>query len=288
MPGLVFEETRVSLDDFTHLTKKLRGGNGDMDSMLHMFSMWHPEVIVMTIFLGWLYVYVTGSLRGVGSPSREETGRQRFAFMMCVVAWYIASGSPVAFLSQNRLFSVFIVQMILMTLVMPWLLLISIPTWVLSGIFKVRWIYHTFRMMTQPFVALFVYNGLATIFFIPVVFEANLHANWLHIIDEWAIMVAAVFVWWPLVNQSKELPRLGRGFQLVYILFGTNFMMPIPVLLLIAQHPWYSSYASGQGLFHVLADQQLGGLLMIIGMGVVYGIRAVTIFMSYDSRSWYE
>lgn len=255
-------------------------------SMLQMMSLWHPELIVMIGLIFFLYLYAD---RHVGkSAEQQATTKQKVMFAAYLIVLYGAMGSPIDAVAQNRSFSVFVLQMVLMTLVLPWLFLTGIPTWMARAVLQIRWIFRTVRVLTSPFVALIVYYGLASLFLLPVIFEANLKYNWLHIVDAWVLMAAAVFLWWPLLSPAPEIPRLSRGFQLGYILFGTNFMMPIPVLLAISQHLWYNSY-NGIAPFHrLLANQQLGAVLMVVAMIVVYGFRAVLTFASYDGSSWYE
>lgn len=244
----------------------------------------------MTILLGWLYLYVTRLHSNTTGVNHDSDLKHVIAFVSSLIVLYGAMGSPVAFLAENTSFPLFVVQMLLMTLVLPWLIHASIPSWIWSSIFEVKWVYKAFRVLTHPYTALVMYNAIASLFLLPAVFDANLHYNWLHILDQGVLMITAIFLWWPLTNNSTEFPRLSKGLQLLYVLFGSNFMMPIPVLLLIAQHPWYDPYVSSttHSLLAAIAGQQMGGLLMIIGMACVYGLLSFKRFFAYEGQTWYE
>ena len=66
--------------------------------------------------------------------------------------------------------------------------------------------------------------------------------------------------------------------------------MPINVFLLIAQKPWYNAYELMPRLFSLtwLGDQQLGGILMLVGMIAIYGTMAIKAFWSFEGAHWGE
>jgi cytochrome c oxidase assembly factor CtaG len=199
-------------------------------------------------------------------------------------------GSPLAAAAQLHGFTYFIVQMLLMTMVMPWLLLLTVPVWLFDASLQFPVVRHIVQRVTHPIAATALYNLVTTVFLVPAVFNADLKYNWLHVFNQSIVMLLSVFLWWPLASQSTVVPQPRKGIQLFYILFSVNFMMPIVVLLLIAHVPWYPvfQHTSWPVSWSLLADQQAGAILMFVGMALAYGIRALAIYLQYDSSKWYE
>jgi cytochrome c oxidase assembly factor CtaG len=238
--------------------------------VLRWFLLWHPELIVLVLLLFGLYAYANAYV-----APRRATGRQWTLFVAYLLVLYTTFGSPIDAIAQTHSFSVYIVQSLSMTLLMPWMLLTALPNWMTTAVFRVTWAYHTARVLTHPLVALGLFSVLTALFLAPIVFTANLTYNWLHTVDTIALMIAGLCLWWPLVSVSPELPQLNQAAQLVYILFGANFLMPIPFFLIASQHLWYKPYVgTAANHLNALSDQHLGGILMLVGMISVFGIRA--------------
>ena len=252
-------------------------------------TLWRPEVMLTVVLLGSAYFCLVGPLRSRVADSGRITVGQGTALVLALLVMYVATGSPLDGLAQNNLFSAYIVQMLLMTMLLPQLILIALPAWLLEPVLRVRWLRRSLATATSPFVSTIVYNLIATALLVPVVLGSSLLINWLHIVEQMILMLAAVFLWWPLNSRLLSLPRLGSGGQLIYLLFSFNLMMPLPVLLFLAQHPWYAIYAQAPRTLGIsaVADQQLGAILMMVGMVGAYGIRAIRAFSAYAGVEWY-
>lgn len=257
---------------------------------LTWLSLWHPELVLLCVLLYLLYWYATYRVRPELVPAAAVSSGQQIGFILYLTVGYVAMGSPLAAAAQLHGFTYFVLQMLLMTMVMPWLLLLTIPVWLIDSSLQFPIVRRIVQWLTYPLVATGLYNLITTAFLIPAVFDANLQYNWLHVLDQSIMMVLGVFLWWPLSSQSTVLPQARKGVQLFYILFSVNLMMPIVVLLLIAHSPWYSMFqhTSWPVSWSLLADQQAGAILMFIGMALAYGIRALSVYRQYDTSKWYE
>jgi putative membrane protein len=244
--------------------------------------MWHvhASVIVGILLLGTGYAVAARRLR------KRPLPRQWAAFCGALVTILAALDGPVDALADARLFSAHMAQHLLLTLVMPPLLLLGLPAWMLRPALRVPGVAAVARRLTNPLVAFAVYNALLIAIHLPVVFDRMVRDEPTHIALHLALMATGVLVWWPLLSPLPELPRLAYPGQMLYL-----FLLLIPMAAVSAPialgttviYPWY---AEGPHPAHLsaLADQQLGGLLMWVGAGLYLMAVFSAIFFRWARR----
>jgi putative membrane protein len=99
-------------------------------------------------------------------------------------------------------------------------------------------------------------------------------------------MASAVLMWWPLMSQLPELPRLAYPAQMLY-----SFLMSIPmsivaVYIAMSDHVLYPAYSAAPRIFPIspLDDQLLGGLIMWIPGGLIFMIIMSVVFFKWNAR----
>lgn len=265
-----------------------------MIDYLHHFSgmvLWRPDVFIGLLLFGIAYAGLAGPLCPDCYPMERVRIRRGMLFAVILAILYIGMGSPLSLLAERAFFTAYVVQMVLLTQVVPPLLFLALPDSVFEALATAPIAKRILRIVRSPMVALTIYNGLASACLLPDLFQASLSNDLLHFVLSGSLMLSAVFLWWPLMSRTKSLPRLTPGAELVYLLFAGNLMMPIAVFLFFSTHPWYEVYVSARapvGAFPPLEDQQVGALVMVLGMLLVYTIRALPAFFSYSESSWYE
>ncbi len=253
---------------------------------------WRPEVLIFTLLLGISYAVITGPLgknllqrESYVAPSRSEVS----ALSALLLVFAVATGTPIDILAQTSSFIFYIGQMLLMTMVMPWLLLLSIPTWLMESLLSVPRVRKLFIFMTNPWIASLSYNAVATLSLLPRVLDLNLTTNWIHLIIQTGIMLSAVFFWWPFVNRSKTIKRIDGLYEFFYILYSIVLMLPIIIILLITRTTWYTVYPqSGSTAMQIIIAQQDGAKVMLIGMLFVFGALGLRILRHIDRAFWYN
>ncbi|MCY0874904.1 MAG: cytochrome c oxidase assembly protein [Firmicutes bacterium] len=267
----------------------------------HLWQFWRPDVLVLQIVLACIYIMLIRQIAsGQLSVKQEQPTpsttvkirapwRRHLAFSSGLVVMYVAMG-PLAFLGEQESFTLYVIQMLTSTMVLPWLLIFSLPYEIIQLLLQIRWIKQILYWWTRPIFAMVLFNGLLTATLIPVVLNHLLADNWLHVIAQNVIFLAAVFFWWPIVSPLPEFPQMGRGLKILYIAYSTNFMMPIIVILLISHNPWYPLLAQGveQLGFSPLADQQVGGIVMLVAMYLIYGTLGIRLYSRQDESIWYQ
>ena len=134
---------------------------------------WHPHFDV------WALIAVLGvgywvALRRWGpryvSPGEPPASRsQVVCFLIGLATLWVASDWPIHELSEERLFSVHMVQHLLMSLVAPPLLLVGTPGWLLRALLRPRWLLVAVRALSRPFPALLLFNGFIALSHWPAV-----------------------------------------------------------------------------------------------------------------------
>ncbi|MGH7865362.1 MAG: cytochrome c oxidase assembly protein [Candidatus Binataceae bacterium] len=196
-------------------------------------------------------------------------------------AWFVAGVgvialallSPLDPLADEYLLSAHMVQHMLLVLVAPPLLLLGVTAADVDAMFGVHAIAAAQRMLGNPLVAWTV--GAATLFIwhAPVLYDAALRAQWLHIFEHVSFLATGVIFWWPVVVRLPT-PRLSAPGALLYLAAGALAGSVLGILITFARPGAYTAYLNPPDTRGMLAllrdewgitpqfDQRLGGLLM--------------------------
>jgi putative membrane protein len=224
----------------------------------------HPTVIMGVLALAASYGAAAWRL---GRPVRR---RQGAAFAGALATIVVALDGPVDGLADAGLFSAHMVQHLLLGEVMPPLLLLGLPDWMLRPVLGRRAVRAVARRLTSPVIAFAVSNAFLIVLHLPPVFDRMVRDEPIHVALHLVLMGTGVLAWWPLLSPLPELPRLSYPAQMLYL-----FLLLIPMAAVSAPitlaptviYPWYAGSTHPLGLTP-LADQVLGGLLMWVGVGL--------------------
>jgi putative membrane protein len=279
---------------------------------LEMFgfqALWSPYLLIFTILITFLYFYITGSGRHHFKDSEEISNKQRAFFLSSMILFYLVKGSPVDLLSHLML-SAHMTQMAILYLVIPPILLMGMPAWLLRKVINLRVIKPVFRFISKPLIALFVFNVLFSLYHIPVVFDTIKVDMVYHTTYTSVMFLGAFIMWWPLVNPLPEEQRLSGIKKIGYIMADGMLLTPACALIIFADQPLYATYSEmtawlaalelcvpagtlsgldlgGPELFNALPlveDQQLGGVIMKIIQEIMYGSILAYVFFGWAKR----
>lgn len=242
--------------------------------------LWHPEVALALGVIAILYLRLAA----------DVTMHQRLTFGAMLTVLYVAIGTPIKVVADDYLLTAHMVQYVLMSMVIPPLLIYGLGPLTWRRLLGIPWVASMWRLITYPPVALIGFNGVFSGLQYPPVLDLSLRNAWAYLILPYLILAMSVAMWWPLLSPLTEFPRLSRGAQLLYLFFNLDFMMPASVYIVDTRHADYSIYQHAPRLFHLsaLADQQLGGLVMGVGMFLAYVVAFGIIYAGYDEGRWYE
>ena len=235
------------------------------------FSLWHPEVMLLVIIIGVAYREVVGPLRTRFYNASAVPIRRQLAMYCSLFTLYLAIGTPLQILADQFLLTAHMIQFVLLAMVLPPLFLIGLPEWLVEPMLRLSYLKPIIKFLTKPGVALITFTVVFSIFQLPNLLEATLKYNGLYIVDEYLMMLASIFLWWPVYSPSKSIPGIVRPLTLLYL-----FAMSLPTLLTfafitLADRAFSSTYIAGSHALGIsaLTDQQVGGAVMKVSTMVI-------------------
>ncbi|WP_100404895.1 cytochrome c oxidase assembly factor CtaG [Bacillus solitudinis] len=287
-----------------------------MESLFSSFgfrTLWTPELIVPLVLIGVLYFYVITKLRKSFSGSQPVKLRQKVYFLLGLFALYLGWGSPL-YVAGHLMITFHMTQMVFSYIVATPLLLLGIPKWVYEA--GIRRFHSPFsaritKIVWNPIMALFLFNGLFSVYHVPFVFDTLMQSAVLHSLYQYFLFVTSIMMWWfmlaPIPNkvQLSDLRRIG------YIFANGILITPACALIIFAGQPLYETYTNpsvwatvmsfclpagatvplslfnGPDSFIFLEtrmDQQLAGVLMKIMQELAYGFTIGYVFKQWLSK----
>lgn len=259
---------------------------------------WVEEPLLILCVFAAVAAYITG----LGRLRREIPGLDFPTWrVVCyfggVVAFVAALLSPIAAYSE-QLFSMHMVQHLLLLLAAPPLILLGTPLlpllWALPKVWRKN-LMRRFRPNTRlgrvlyylahPIVAVVAYVACVGVWHIPNFYDAAQGRTFMHDLEHVMFYGSALLFWWPIVAPPRRRRRLSLGLALPYLLPPFLEGMLIGVLLTFSNRPLYTTYEDldtqpiwGLGL---LDDQQLGGLIMWVPGGMFFLIPLMGILVQF-------
>ncbi len=258
----------------------------------------HADVLLLCTVLLCGYFYAISELR----PRISDAGRVRRSqvtyYCLGVLAIYIAAGSPIHDISEQYLLSVHMFQHLLFTLVAPPLLLAGTPAWLWQALLRRPGVMPVARLLVNPLVAFGVFNFLILITHLPEVVDYALYHHWFHFGVHAALVVSALMMWWPVMSNVPELPRLSYPLQMAYLFVQSLLPAVIGSFITFSESAVYPFYGSTPRIWGLdpVQDQQIGALVMkLVGSLILWAFIGVAFFKWYareesESRapSWHE
>ncbi len=235
----------------------------------------HPTVIVGVALLAGLYAWGIGPWRRrKGHPPAPAWRIACFAAGLVVVLGSL--NGPIHDLSDYYLFSIHMVQHLLLTLVLPPLLIAGLPGWLADGPARRPAVRAVGRVLTHPFVAGAIFTVTLTAWHLVPMYDLMMRNHEVHVATHLMFMVAAVIMWWPAMSPSTVLPPLRYPLRALYLFLVSIPMQLVAAIITFADEVLYDWYAVAPRTWGLSAneDQQLGGLLMWVP-GNMYMLAAI-------------
>jgi len=237
----------------------------------------HPSVLIGTAALGVLYV----KLGGLRAPRRRVV-----AFAGALLVLLLALNGPLHYLSDRYLFSVHMVQHLVLTMLFPPLLLYGTPAFVVRPLLRAAWLRRLAAALTRPVVAAAVFVAPIALWHLPVFYEAALRHHPLHVVQHLVFLATAVVMWWPLLSPLPELPRAPYPVQMLYLFLLGIPMSVVGALITLAGKVLYPFYAAAPRVWGLdpLADQQIGGLIMWVLGSLIFWTVMTVVWFRWSAR----
>ena len=243
---------------------------------------WEPSILIATVLITGLYLYAIGPLRKRYFPEEPVKTGQTVSFLLGIFFMFLSLVSPLDELGDSYLFSAHMVQHLVLTMIGPPLLVIGTPGWFIKPLVRNKIAFRVAKALTYPAVAFVLYNVDFWLWHAPPLYNATLENQNIHILEHLTFIVFGILNWWPIFSQSKDLPRLSIGGQVLYL-----FLSGMPSVLLGAgltfSPPLYAPYIAAPRVWGISAatDQQLGGLIMWVPVSISYIVVMSVLFIRW-------
>jgi putative membrane protein len=247
------------------------------------FPKWtpHPDVWLIIGLVAAGYAIAMVRLGPRLAPGEQVVTRfQVVCFSLGLLAMWIASDWPIHDVAERYNYSVHMVQHLTFSMVSAPLVLLGTPAWLARWLLPDR-LLHPVRWVARFIPALLVFNVVLVFTHWPLIVNTSLENGLLHFLVHSLLYLSSLIVWLPVVSPLPEIPRLAPVMQMLY-LFAWSVVPTVPAsFLTFGSSPLYKFYEHVPHLFGLstLDDQQLAGLIMKLGAGLLlWAIIAVVFF----------
>ncbi len=253
----------------------------------------HASVLVGCVFLAALYLTAVGPARRRFGWSDTGAGPWRVvAYLGAVGIVFFSLNGPLHHLADEYLFAAHMVQHMLLMLIMPPLLILGIPRWLISKALERSAVMRVARLLTHPVLAFAAYNVVFIGWHLPPMYNAALANHDVHIVQHLMFISVATMMWWPVVNPVPELERIPTGPLLMMYVFA--FGIPstaVSAFITMSDELLYPLYELAPRVTALtpLEDQRLGGLIMWIPGMLIFWVAISVVFFRWtqdEYRGW--
>lgn len=212
---------------------------------------------------------------------RFRMDRRTLLFALGDLLLFLTLVGPLDFLGDDYMFSAHMLEHLLLILAVPPLMLLGLPEKPLRSFLRLPLVGGVERFLRRALVAWILMVGTMYAWHVPVLYNAALASENIHILEHMTMLVTGTIFWWPVFTPVKEL-RLPPFPALIYIFLAMSANMILGVLLTFAPLGYYPTYmrsSDGSGVFKLIrtvwgidaqADLQLGGVIMWVFGGLMF------------------
>jgi cytochrome c oxidase assembly factor CtaG len=225
---------------------------------------WNFDPIELSVLagVGALYWRRAATLARRGRP---VPGSRRAAFAAGLLTLFVALASPIDTIGEERLFSVHMVQHLLIGDVGALLLVLGLDGRLLRPLLRYRLV-HRLRVLAHPLVALPLWAANFILWHLPTLFVAALRNDAVHALQHTLFLVLGMLMWAALLEPLPGPAWFTAPWKIPYVLGMWLVMLALSQVFIWSSRAYYAPYthdATLWGLSH-LADQKAGGGVMLV------------------------
>ena len=248
----------------------------DQPSLLTSWT-FEPLQLVPVVVIACAYAVRARTLARRGQP---VPGWRVGLFAFGIGLLLLAVVSPIAEIGETELFSVHMVQHLLLGDLAPLCLLAGLtgpllrPVLALPGVMRLR-------VLANPLVAFPIWSANLILWHLPVFYEAALGSSLVHALEHIAFFGAGIVLWLPVLETLPAPEWFGTGAKLAYIVGVRLVATIIGNVFIWAGSPFYNTYRTGDDYLGLSpgADQSLAGSLMMLEGSIVTVVAIAWLFL---------
>lgn len=247
-------------------------------------AMWSPGIFLIAIIFVSLYWYVIGPMRHRFAGSEPVNSQKRFALYTAAFLFVLSEGSPIGYYGHGQSFSMHMLQMSILYLMVPPLVYISLPDWLVRPLLQRKNVRKWLYPLTHPLLGVALFNVIFSYYHIPLIFDSAYNNMALHQIYHVGLAVLAFHMWFPVFCPLPEWNRISDLQKLAYIFANGVLLTPACALIIFASKVMYPQFTLPESwvpYMTPLDDQQLGGTIMKVLQEAVYGWALAYIFFRW-------
>ena len=233
-----------------------------------------------TVYLGLVALFLGYAWLARGAPDFRRIHSLYFGLGLLTI--WVALESPIDTIADRYLDSVHMLQHVLLGFVAPPLMLLGLSPGMVARVARVPGV----RAITEPIPAQVIAGAVMIGWHIPVLYDATLYSDSLHVLEHLTFIAAGLLLYWPMLNATSALARwqMSPGAKLAYMLVATLPQDGVALALIFSRIPFYEYYVHAPRLVMSLTpvvDQTVAGaILMIFGKATI-AIAAVAVFIRW-------
>jgi putative copper resistance protein D len=230
-------------------------------------------------------------------PANPVPRWRRWAWLAGLAVILLAVASPVGYY-DTTLFTVHMVQHLLLTLVAAPLLVLAAPITLLLRVAspeaRKRWILPVLnsrivRAISHPWVAWGLFAAVMWFSHFSPLFDAALDDELLHRLEHALYLGSGLLFWWPIVGADPSPHRVSHPGRVFYVALGMPFSSLLGLVIFSARTVLYEHYATLSRAWGMSPreDQALAGGIMWAGGDLVFVIAlilAVAMWLRHEER----
>jgi cytochrome c oxidase assembly factor CtaG len=203
---------------------------------------------------------LAGALYWRRARTLARTGRavprlQLAAFGAGLLTLFVALASPIDTIGEERLFSVHMVQHLLLGDIAALLIVLGLSGRLLRPVLRFRLV-QRLRFLAHPLVALPLWALNFVVWHLPALFDAALRHDAIHALQHTLFVAFGMLMWAALIEPLPGPAWFTAPWKIPYVLGMWLVMLVLSQVFIWSGHPFYIRYGLG--------DQRAGGGVMLV------------------------
>lgn len=235
------------------------------------------------LFIGLLAVGYLALARRAAAAGDPVDGRRRATFLGGLAILWLALDWPIGALGAGYLASVHMAQFLMIALLAPPLMLLGLPRAVYARLGERPLTLAALRVLTHPLIALAVFGVVVYWTHLPGVVDVLMVTQVGSFALDLVWLLGGFVFWWPVVAPVPERPGFPAGLKMGYLFLATVINTLPYAFLTFGDLPFYGLYELAPPVSGITTrqDQQIAGLLMKMGGGVILWTAITILFFRW-------